>query len=103
MAKQSNDKIPPLTEKQIRRLVKEYLELHGWYVIYHLQGLGSFRGLADMQALKMGRCIFIELKTKTGRLSEVQKDFQRMVENSGVEYIVARDINDVRHMCVVGK
>ncbi len=103
MAKRDGGGLPPISERQIRRLIKDYLEAHGWCVIYHLQGLGSFRGLADMQALKMGRCIFIELKTKTGRLSEVQMEFQRMVECAGIEYVVVRDIDDVRHLCVVGK
>ncbi len=99
MTKWSDNKMPPLTERQIRRLVKDYLELHGWCVIYHLQGLGSFRGLSDMQALKNGQCVFIELKTETGKLSDVQMEFLRAVECAGIEYIVARGIDDVRHLC----
>jgi Holliday junction resolvase len=87
-----------MKEKDIRRQIQDYLRWTGWAVFYHLQGLGSFRGLSDLQALKNGRSVFIEVKTARGRQSEYQKEFQRMVEGAGLEYVLARDVSDVEHL-----
>ena len=87
-----------LKEKDIRRQIQDYLRWKGWAVFYHLQGLGSFRGLSDLQALKDGRSVFIEIKTARGRQSEHQKKFQRLVENAGLEYVLARSVEDVKHL-----
>ena len=51
-----------ITEKDIRRVCKDYLEVKGWFVFYLLQGLGCYPGLADMGAIKDGRTLFIETK-----------------------------------------
>ena len=87
-----------LKEKDIRKQIQDYLRWTGWFVFYHLQGLGSYRGLSDLQALKDGRSVFIEVKTPRGRQSEHQKKFQRLVENAGLEYVLARGIEDVEHL-----
>ena len=87
-----------MKERDIRRQIQDYLRWTGWFVFYHLQGLGSFRGMSDLQALKNGRSVFIEVKTPRGRQSEYQKEFQRMVEGAGLEYVLARDVSDVEHL-----
>ena len=87
-----------MKEKDIRRQIQDYLRWTGWTVFYHLQGLGSYRGMSDLQALKDGRAVFIEVKTAGGRQSEHQKKFQRLVENAGLEYVLARGIEDVEHL-----
>ncbi|MGI6078287.1 MAG: hypothetical protein ACOYCB_09040 [Fastidiosipilaceae bacterium] len=33
-----------MKEKDIRRQIQDYLRWTGWFVFYHLQGLGSYRG-----------------------------------------------------------
>ncbi len=87
-----------ILEKHVRKQVQDYLKWQGWLVLYHLQGLGCYKGLSDLQALRGGRCIFVEIKSPTGRQSEVQKHFQALVEDSGFEYILARGIEDVEHL-----
>lgn len=88
----------PVKESYIRRQIQDYLRWNGWTVLYHLQGLGSYRGMSDLQALKAGRSVFIEVKTARGRQSEHQKRFQEMVEGAGMEYVLARGVEDVEHL-----
>jgi hypothetical protein len=87
-----------LKESEIRAQVKEYLELQGWFVFYHLQGLGSYPGLPDLQAVKNGRTLYIEIKRPGGRQSEKQKKFQHNLEAAGAKYIIARGIEDIRNI-----
>lgn len=86
-------------ESDIRRQIKQYMEWNGWTVLYHLQGLGSFRGMSDLQCLKKGRCVFLEIKRPNGKQSEYQKKFQELVESAGFEYVLAKSIDDVEHLC----
>ena len=85
-------------ESEIRAQVREYLQWTGWFVFYHLQGLGCYPGMPDLQAVKNGRTVYIELKRPTGKQSADQKEFQRDLEAAGGEYIVARGVEDVEHL-----
>ena len=88
----------PVKESYIRRQIQDYLRWNGWTVLYHLQGLGSYRGMSDLQALKDGRSVWIEVKRPGGRQSEYQKKFQQMVEAAGFEYVLAKSVEDVEHL-----
>jgi hypothetical protein len=59
------------------------------------QSLGSYPGIADLYAVKGGRSIWVEVKTPAGRQSEVQREFQRQVEEHGGVYVLARGIKDL--------
>ena len=85
-------------ESEIQREIKDYLQWHGWFIVKIHQSLGSYKGIADLYALKNGRGVWIEAKTSKGVLSEHQKRFQGDVEGHGGEYIVARGIEDVEGM-----
>ena len=53
-------------------------------------------GMADILAFaKDGTVTWIECKAAKGKQSEVQKSFQRQVEENGHSYILAYSINDV--------
>lgn len=86
-------------ESLILGAVRQFLQLGGWLVIRHQQGLGAYKGFPDLTAVKDGRTVYVEVKTPTGRLSEAQVAFQREVEAHGGEYIVARSTADVSHLC----
>ncbi len=88
-------KTPIPKESEIRAQIKQYLEWQGWFVFYHLQGLGSYPGLPDLQAVKDGRTIYIEVKRPGGRQSAKQKKFQQDLEAAGGIYILARKIEDL--------
>lgn len=84
-----------LSEADIQRQIKEYLQWNGWFVVKIHQSLGSYKGIADLYAIKNGRHVWIEVKKPGGRLSVHQQQFKLDVENHGGTYIVARDIADL--------
>lgn len=86
---------PKVTEADIRRQVRDYLRIRGWFVFHILQGLGCYPGVTDLIAVRDGRIVFIELKTKTGKQSDYQKQFQSDLEAHGGEYILCRGIDDL--------
>ena len=86
---------PKITETDIRRQGRDYLRIKGWFVFYVLQGLGAYRGIPDLIAVRDGRVLFIELKTARGRQSDHQKKFQADLEAAGGEYILCRGADDL--------
>ena len=85
-----------VTETDIRRQVRDYLRIRGWFVFHILQGgVGVYRGITDLIAAKDGRVLFIELKTARGRQSEHQKKFQADLEAAGGEYVLCRGVDDL--------
>lgn len=56
----------------------------------------GLKGQSDLQGvLKGGRAVFIEAKTRTGRLRPEQEAFGRMVQSMGALFVVARSLADV--------
>ncbi|HSW62297.1 MAG TPA: VRR-NUC domain-containing protein [Dissulfurispiraceae bacterium] len=84
------------TETEIRKQVRDYLRWRGWTVFHHMGGPLSHKGLSDLQALKSGRCLFIEIKRPGGRQSEAQCGFHAQVEAAGFEYILCRSVDDLQ-------
>lgn len=84
------------TETEIRKQVRDYLRWRGWTIIHHMAGPLSYKGLSDLQALKAGRCVFIEIKRPGGRQSDAQHKFQAQVEAAGFEYILCRGVENLR-------
>lgn len=87
------------TETEIQTEIRQILELHGWYVIRHQQGLGSLKGLSDLSAIKDGQTVYIEVKTPRGRLSEWQNKFAANIAAHGGTYIVMRSGDDALQFC----
>jgi Holliday junction resolvase len=85
-----------VTETDIRRQIQDYLRIRGWFVFYIVQGLGAYKGIPDLIAVKNGRVLFIELKTPRGRQSDHQKKFQADLEAAGGEYILCRGAEDLQ-------
>ena len=87
-----------LREAESRQQVKECLQWHGWFVFYHLQGLGCYPGLPDLQAVKKGRTVYIELKRPGGSQSSNQKKFQEDLEAAGGFYLLVRSVEDLKYL-----
>ena len=87
---------PKITETDIRRQVTDYLQLRQYFCFYVLQGLGAYKGIPDLIAVKNGRVLFIELKTPRGRQSEYQRKFQADLEAHGGEYVLCRGVDDLQ-------
>jgi Holliday junction resolvase len=84
-----------ITENDVKRVVKDYLSAKGFFHFHILQGLGSYKGIPDMVAIKKGRVLFLEIKKPTGKQSEHQKEFQQNIEYQGGEYILVRCLEDL--------
>ena len=82
-------------ETAIKRSVKQYLQIKGWFIFAILQGLGAKRGIADFYVIKDGRGIWMEIKTANGKQSDHQIQFQADIEEHGGEYMVVRDVQEL--------
>jgi len=82
-------------ETLLKRDIKQYLGYHGWFCFHVLQGLGAYKGVSDMIAIKGGNVLFIEVKRPRGTQSEYQKEFERRVTEKGGKYVVVRSVDDL--------
>lgn len=89
---------PPTPETIIKRNVKKYLLWRKWFVFSVLQGLGAYPGISDMIAVKGGFVLFIELKTPTGKQSDDQIEFERLVREHGGEYLIIRSLDEIEEV-----
>lgn len=86
------------TETIIRRSITKALRENGWAVFYIFQGLGSYKGISDLIAIKDGTTVFIEVKTEIGRQSDYQKNFEMVCRAHGCTYILARSVDDIEEL-----
>jgi Holliday junction resolvase len=82
-------------ENIVKRQIKDYLWIKGWFNFPLLQSLGCYPGAPDRIAIKDGRVLFIEIKSATGKQSPYQKRFEKYVTACGGEYLLARCVEDV--------
>ena len=52
---------PHEKETAIQNRIRDFLRMHGWYVMRHQQSLGSLKGMSDLTAIKDGKTIYIEV------------------------------------------
>ena len=57
---------------------------------------GLLPGVSDLIFLWDGRAYLIEMKTPKGLQRQVQKDWQRKVEENGFNYYLCRCLNDFK-------
>jgi hypothetical protein len=53
-------------------------------------------GVPDISVIWQGKYVGIEVKTDTGRQSDVQKRAQQDIEAAGGEYYIVRNMDDVK-------
>lgn len=99
-----------MNESQIEKSIIEFLSYSKWFVWKNLDqplfANGSYRrlrpgqikGISDLIAIKNGRVLFLEVKSRKGRLSESQKQFGEQIINAGGEFHVVRSISDVEEI-----
>ena len=105
-----------VSEAAILRSIMEYLAARHVFAVRMNSGtqIGSYKGkkwaihmnapgTADILAFPAGRFrvirpTWIEVKTATGKQSELQKSFQAKVEAEGHVYAVCRSIEDVEEL-----
>ncbi len=84
-----------ITENDVKKQVKQLLSLKGYFHFHVLQGLGAYKGIPDIIAIRNNRVLFLEIKRPKGRLSDYQKQFQSDIEGQGGEYYVIKCIEDL--------
>jgi len=85
-----------LSENEIKKQVKDYLNATGWFNFHVLQGMGAYKGIPDRIAAKNGKVLFIEVKKPKGsKQSDNQKYFQECVEGAGGIYVLVKCIEDL--------
>jgi hypothetical protein len=83
------------SENDLKRQVKDLLNVYGYYNWPVTAGLGSHPGQPDRIAHIKGRAIYIECKLPKGKLSEHQSAFQEQCQNDGISYWVIRSIEEL--------
>ena len=97
-------------ESQVQSAIEDYLKLleSGGRCAYIKNNSGAYKterggfvrfgraGSPDfLLFLDGGRCWHLEVKTKTGRQSKSQKEYQAMVEELGHRYLIVRSLGEV--------
>lgn len=75
-------------ETKIKKEIKKHLLERGYFYFPVLQGLGAFKGIPDIFAIRGGKVWAIEVKTPKGKQNKYQIMFQFNWESSGGKYIV---------------
>ena len=87
--------MPPLLESEIKKQIRDYLELTGWFVVNIFQTLGCHRGIADLYVIKNGINVWVEVKTEKGNQTAEQKVFESNIKASGGRYFVIRSLDEI--------
>jgi len=79
-----------MTEKQFENKVKRFLESEGcWYVKYWGGAVFTKVGIPDLLICCSGRFVAVELKSDTGRVTELQLvQIDRIREAGGMAYVL---------------
>ena len=84
-----------ITENDVKRVVKDYLSIKGWFNFPLTAGMGSYPGLPDRIAVKNGRTLYIECKRPGGKQSANQLAFQGDIWAKGGHYILVKCLEDL--------
>ena len=72
------------SESSVQKKIIERLEASGWYVVKNIRC--NKNGFPDLSAFKTGYPpLFVEVKTKTGKLSPLQKYRIREMRRNGLK------------------
>ena len=58
------------------------------------KSIGLRKGVSDLIILLPSKTIFVEVKTDIGRQSEEQKNFEKIVNDLGFDYILVRSLEE---------
>jgi len=82
-------------ESAVKRAVRAHLRGQGYFVFPLTAGMGSHPGIADLCAVRDGAVLWIECKSRTGKLSPSQQQFCADIESAGGTYVIARSVDDL--------
>lgn len=82
-------------ENYVKREIKDYLDVTGWFHFHNLQGIGSYKGIPDRIAVRNGVVVFLECKAPGKDLTEKQENFQRDLIEKGGRYVKVYGYEDL--------
>lgn len=80
-----------MKESYLQNRIKSYLTFEGFLVVKQETG----GGIPDLLVCKNSRHIWIEVKTKTGTVTEIQKACHRYLKSKHEEVFICRSKEDV--------
>lgn len=98
-------KMPDLSEKEIQEQIVGYLRLRGWEVSEirerYAAGQGRYSqpGIPDVYCIKGGRSVWLEVKTRTGKVRPAQVEWHERHKNAGGEVYVVRSVEEAAEVC----
>jgi Holliday junction resolvase-like predicted endonuclease len=84
-----------MKESDIQHSIITWLESIGMYVVKVIQT--NKNGWPDLQALQNGVTLFIEVKTPTGKLSELQKYRHKQLQDKGFIVITTHSLTHLQN------
>lgn len=84
-----------MTEKSIRKKIKQHFERCGWCVIPYIQTGYCVAGVPDLILVGEGRVVFVETKQPGEKPTAKQNEWKTKLENRGATVIVATCLEDV--------
>lgn len=87
-----------MREKTIENAIKKYLTSNGAYFIKHYANRFTRVGVPDILCCWRGKFVGIEVKTPTGKLTDLQVYNLEHIKASGGISIVARSLKDVQEV-----
>lgn len=69
-----------------------------WRNKFYFEGLGSLAGVSDTIIVLPGKVLFVEFKSKRGRQSTEQKQFELKIKSLGLEYYLVRSFEEFQEL-----
>ena len=88
-----------MRESEIQSKIIKFLESKQWLVVKIIKT--NKNGWPDLQAHKDGITIFIEVKSETGKVSELQKYRHKQLQEQGFKTIIATSIKDLQNEPII--
>ena len=85
----------------IQKSIVDYCTLKGALVFRMNSGKAKYNiklsptGTPDLLVVYSSRCLWVEVKTATGKVSDIQKEMHDRLNKMGQRVIVARSIDDI--------
>lgn len=86
-----------MKESELQSKIMKRLINSGWGVIKLIQT--NTNGIPDLLCIRKGVCIFLEVKTSAGVVSELQAHRIKQINDHGVFAAVVRSLEDVDVFC----
>lgn len=83
-------------EARIKTEIRKYLSSQGIFWSSVQNGFGAKPGDPDIIICLDGRFVAIEVKTPEGRQSDIQKQREKEIRDSGGAYFVVRSLDEVK-------